>query len=288
MLLGITASFMGAFCQAVNYSVTQSCQQKYRIDGIRLLVAIHVCIGMIALVPTLIFGYWKLLGFHLSYDFIKINVPYLFAQYFLIKAIRLSDSSVVSPLLALKIPVLALIAIFLFDAHFGMTQWLSMALILALGYYFSAISGRINIAPLLLVIGASVGYGLSDMAITELSHNLIQAPAIEQAFATISLNYTVCGVLSLPLMKPMQVSPTMAYQAKWVSITWFVAVIFLTVGFNVSGVVSGNIVQSLRGVIGVILAFIFFREQINESNAIWRKKLLAAVGMFVAVGVFYI
>jgi len=288
MFLGVVASFLGASFQALNYALTQNCQQKYNIDGVELLVATHVCIGIFALIPTLAFGYWTLIETDLLWDFFKINAPYLIAQCLLINAIRLSDASVVSPLLALKIPVLAAISIVFFGAEFNLMQALSIGLILALGWYFSSMSGKVNIAPLLLVLGASLFYSLSDMAITELSHNLIDASPVEQSFATTCINYLVLGVLAITFMKPMKVSIKVAYQAKWVALAWFIAVIFLIIGFNISGVVSGNIVQSLRGVIGVILAYLFFRHQVKQPVSIWRKKLIAALGMFIAVAVFYV
>ncbi|WED23647.1 EamA family transporter [Vibrio sp. JC009] len=287
MFLGVLASFLGATFQAVNYTLTQSCQQRYNIDGVKLLVAVHVGLGFVALIPTLLFGYWKLLAVDQWWDFIKINLPYLLAQYSLIKAIRLSDASIVSPLLALKIPVLALISILFFQADFGAMQWLAISLILALGWYFSSMSGQITLAPLMLVLFSSVGYSLSDMAITQFSHRLLEGTSVEQSLATISINYLALGVCSLPLLKLQKVNLKTVYQTKWVALAWFVAVVFLILGFNIAGVVSGNVVQSLRGVIGVILAFVFFRTQIDQPMSVWKKKLMAATGMFIAVGLFY-
>lgn len=110
---------------------------------------------------------------------------------------------------------------------------------------------------------------------------------VEQALATICINYLVCGIFSIPFMMLMRVNLIMVYQVKWVALAWFIAVIFLILGFNISGVVSGNVVQSLRGVMGIILAYLFFRTQINQPSSMWRKKLYAAVGMFIAVGLFY-
>lgn len=287
MLLGVIASFLGATFQALNYSFTQRCQQKYQIDGVKLLVAVHVCIGVMAFIPTIALDYWKLITPDLADDFVKINAPYLIAQYLLINAIRRSDASIVSPLLALKIPVLAFISVMFFDASFSLMQVASIAGILALGWYFSSISGTINIAPLFLVLGASVCYSLSDMAITQFSHELMEGNPVEQALATICINYLVCGIFSIPFMMLMRVNLIMVYQVKWVALAWFIAVIFLILGFNISGVVSGNVVQSLRGVMGIILVYLFFRTQINQPSSMWRKKLYAAVGMFIAVGLFY-
>ncbi|EJL6751073.1 hypothetical protein ACSKZ4_004383 [Vibrio alginolyticus] len=288
MSLGVLASFLGATFQALNYTLTQSCQQKYNIDGVKLLVAIHVGMGVISLIPTVIFGYWRLIEQHILWDLVIINIPYLLAQYLLISAIRLSDASIASPLLALKIPVLAAISVIGFNAEFNMMQGVSVALILLLAWYFSSISGKINAAPLLFILGACFFYSLSDMAITQLSHRLLDSSPIEQGFATICINYLICGLFSMPFMPAMKVNFTTVYQAKWVALAWFVAIVFLIIGFNISGVVSGNVVQSLRGVIGILLAYLFFRHQVSHSSSVWKKKLLAAFGMFIAVGLFYL
>ena len=286
MLLGVFASFIGATFQALNYALTQNCQQRYNIDGVRLLVAVHICLAVFAIIPA--FCYWKVIELGHFWAFLQVTLPYLLAQYCLIRAIRLSDASIVSPLLALKIPVLAIISIVLFQAQFSQIQWSAIVIILAIGWYFSSMSGAIAVVPLLLVLVASLGYSLSDMAITELSHTLIEGTALEQAIVTICLIYLVCGLFILPLMKPMKIDLLTIFRVKWVALTWFIAGILLVVGFNLSGVVSGYVVQSLRGVIGVILAFMFFRSQINQPMLIWRKKLVAAVAMFAAVALFYL
>lgn len=288
MLIGVLASFLGATFQASNYVLTQSCQQNYRVDGVRLLVAAHVVMGVIALLFTVVFGYWQY--FHLSQlgTLVLINLPYLLAQFFLVKAIKHSDASIVSPLLALKIPVLAAISIMVFEQHFAANQFMAMSLIVAAALYFSRLSGSLMVKPMMFVLLASVGYCLSDIAITDFSKTIAEIPAYEQTMVSIAINYLFCGVLAVSLMTFTKVTPKMVYQAKWVGLAWYVAVLFLILGFSLSGVVSGNIVQSLRGVIGVLLAFLFFRHQLNQPQQLWRKKLLGSLFMFAAVGLFYL
>lgn len=288
MIFGFIASFLAAFFQATNYILTQKCQQRFNIDGIKLLIAVHINIGIIIAFPLFIFGYWRLIDASQTVDILKINLPYLTAQYLLIKAIKNSDASVVSPLLALKIPVLALISFFAFNAQFTPSQWGAMLLILFLAWRFSSMSGQIAMKPLLLVTGASIGYSLSDMSISQFSKDLIQSNPFEQSLATISINFFICGLFSLLLMPVQGVTFKMVYQVKWVAIAWLIGVVLLLIGFNISGVVSGNVIQSLRGVIGVLLAFIFFRHQIKQPQKIWRKKLFGALMMVIAVGTFYI
>ena len=288
MIFGFIASFLAAFFQATNYILTQRCQQNFNIDGVKLLIAVHVAIGVFAAYPVLFMGYWRLIEPSQTSDILLINLPYLFAQYMLIKAIKLSDASVVSPLLAIKIPVLAMISVAMFNAEFALMQWLSILLILLIAWRFSALSGKIAMKPLLLVLAASVGYSFADMAIAQFSKEIIQSNPFEQSVVTISINYFICGLGSLFLMPVKGVTFKMVYQVKWVAIAWLIAVVFLLIGFNMTGVVTGNVIQSLRGVIGVLLAFFFFRHQINQSKVLWQKKLFGAAMMFVAVGTFYL
>lgn len=288
MIIGILASFIGASLQATNYAVTQRCQQKHNLGGVNLLVAVHIAMGVMAFCLSLFLGYLPLFQLGQWLDFLKINLPYILAQYALISAIHRSDSSVVSPLLALKVPVLALITFYLTGAGFSTLQCVSIAIIIAIAFYFSSLSGKLHLQPLVLILLASIGYSLSDMAITEFSHQVIDANSITQAVATICLNYTVCGVCGLVLMRPFKVRIVDVYHSKWVALTWFVGVIFLILGFNLAGVVSGNVVQTLRGVIGVLIAYIWFRHQIAQPASIWRKKFIASGAMVIAVFIYYV
>ncbi|NOI66709.1 EamA family transporter [Vibrio sp. 99-8-1] len=288
MFIGIVASFIGATLQAINYILTQNCQQKYNIDGVKLLVATHAAMGFFALIPAILFDYWRYIHPSQYIDFIKINLPYLIAQYLLIRAIKLSDASVASPLLALKIPVLALISWLVLQQSFSIQQWGAIAIIVAMAWRFSTMSGDISLKPLLLVFIACIGYSCSDLAVTDFSHRVPGSSPIEKVMVTMTINYLVVGVLSLPLMVTNKVSITMVYQAKWVGFAWFSGVILLVIGFNLSGVVSGNIVQSLRGIIGIALAFVFFRHQINQPMSLWKNKMITALIMVAAIGLFYI
>ncbi|WP_194436636.1 hypothetical protein [Vibrio fluminensis] len=288
MILGVVASFFGAFLQAINYVVTQRCQKKYLIDGVKLLVAIHIFMGIVALSMSIAFELFKFLPADSIWLFLKVNIPYLTAQYFLLSAIKQSDASIVSPLLALKVPVLALLALAGGQYNFSANQILSIVLIVMLAFCFSALSGRLLLKPLCYIFFASIGYSFSDVAITEFSHQLPFDLPIYQAFATICLNYSFCGLLALLFIRPFDVSLSDVWCSKWVALTWFVAVMFLILGFNLSGVVSGNIVQTLRGVIGVVIAFFLFRKVVDQPMKLWLKKLAIAFLMVFAVTIYYL
>lgn len=69
--------------------------------------------------------------------------------------------------------------------------------------------------------------------------------------------------------------------------TWLANMAGIVSCFNLSGVIECNIVQSLRSVIGVIIAYVFYRKYIKDHTA-FRKKLFIALAMFAAVGIYYL
>ena len=110
VLIGIIASIFAAIGQALNYALTKDCQEKHRIYGFRMLIGAHIGMGFIMLWPFLFCSYYTYFEWEHLIDLFKINLPFLFAQYFMMQSIRVSDASIVSPLLVLKIPVLAAIS----------------------------------------------------------------------------------------------------------------------------------------------------------------------------------
>jgi len=285
-MIGILASFIGATLQAINYLLTQDAQYRYKIRGLHLLIGSQIVLGIIGFLCLLSFGYLSLLDISLLIPLLKVNLPYIIGQYALIKAIQESDASVASPLLALKVPALALMYMVLFHQHFTLIQWIAMTLIISLAYFFSSLSGKIKFKPLLYITIASFSYGTSDLFITDLSQQLPADTLTERALITNCINYFFCGMVSLPIFFSMKISTKQVWQLKWVGLAWFVAVFFLIIGFNLSGVVGSNVVQSSRGVMAVILGLYFFKETRKDPTLM--KKLCGAVGMCLGITLFYI
>ena len=59
-------------------------------------------------------------------------------------------------------------------------------------------------------------------------------------------------------------------------------------GFNLSGLVSGTIIQSLRGAFGIIIALLFFRNEMTDHGARWQLKIAISILMTFAVASFYL
>ena len=287
VLIGIIASIFAAIGQALNYALTKDCQEKHRIYGFRMLIGAHIGMGFIMLWPFLFCSYYTYFEWEHLIDLFKINLPFLFAQYCMMQSIRVSDASIVSPLLVLKIPVLAAISIVLFKDSYAVHQYLAIAAILLLSWYFSSLSGQIKLKALMFVFLASFCYVLSDIAITDYAKKFAAHP-IEQVMIANSFNYIAGAIFFLPCAFMKKVTAKDIYNCKYVALSWIIAVTLIVIGFNLSGLVSGTIIQSLRGAFGIIIALIFFRNEIMDHGARWQLKVAISILMTLSVASFYL
>ena len=283
---GILASFIGASLQSLNYLSTQSSGNK--LTTIQTLSAIHVGMGVIALPCLLFSGLLLQLGWGDLYSLMLVNVPYLLAQLLLLLAINRTDASTVSPLLSLKIPALALIAFCQSGHLLTLNQALSMLLIVALSFGLCRLNShqRTSLLPLLLITGTSICYCLSDIAILAFSHKLASPSLYQRAFATVIINYSFCALLSLPIFVALRTPPRALLDLKIPAISWIAAVFFLIIGFNQSGVLSANVIQSTRGIISIVVAFFLFHT--THSHRDWLKRLGISLGMSLSVLLFFL
>lgn len=293
---GLIMGFFGAVCQAWNYAVTKDVQQKYLLSGLKLLGATHVLMFICCFIPFLIMGHYRYIDEYSVFYSFCIVIPYLGGQYFTNKAIGLSDASIVSPLLTIKIPIMALLTIFMLHKGFNVQQTMAIIIILSLGWYFSSLAGRIAFGSLACVAMGCLCYCLSDLAMGVLLMPYLKSIGVtwwvNQVFIGCTFEYVACGVFALPLLvlgskHHWKVNMHEVWCTRMIVFTWLANMAGIVSCFNLSGVIECNIVQSLRSVIGVIIAYVFYRKYIKDHTA-FRKKLFIALAMFAAVGIYYL
>lgn len=290
MLIGIIASLLGAIGQALNYAVTKDCQVKYQIVGLKLLAGTFIFMGAMLTIPLVLLGYYHYFELSQITYLIRINVPFLLAQYFMFCALRSSDASIVSPLLALKIPVLCLITFIFFDLSLELIQYVAIALIIVIACIFSGISGTIRLKSLIFVVLATSCYVLSDIGITSYAKAMPVDSKIEQVLIVTCLNYIAAGLIFVPFCPILHLGVKEIWNTRNAAITWIVSATFCVIGFNLSGLVSGTIIQSLRGVVGVVISFVFYRHETvgSLSRKTFYLKVVLSIAMVLAVALFYV
>ena len=286
-IIGIFASIIAAVFQALNYAISKKCQETYHLYGLKVLIASHIGMGFILLWPFIFLRYYSYFEWNHLIDLLKINIPFLMAQYFIFLSLRVSDASIVSPLLVLKLPVLTGISVVLFHDTFTAFQYSAIAFILVISWIFSSLSGQIKFKALLFVFITCCGYVTSDIAITEYTKKFA-TNVFEQSLIANSYNYIAGALFFIPCAFIKGVTIKDIYHCRYISLIWIISVLFIVIGFKLSGVVSGNIIQTLRGPFGIIITLLFFKDQILDHGEHWKRKIFLSILMTLAVVVFYI
>ena len=110
------------------------------------------------------------------------------------------------------------------------------------------------------------------------------------------ITYVLCGVAGV-LLLPLVKRPEGAHRKTvwgWISpfaFCWLTAMLFLYACFARIGTVNGNIVQSTRGIIailiGALLAALGFTELEEKVGVqVWIRRMIAGVMMFLAIVAF--
>ncbi|MCF7956627.1 MAG: hypothetical protein K9M75_12560, partial [Phycisphaerae bacterium] len=115
---------------------------------------------------------------------------------------------------------------------------------------------------------------------------------IPAALFSTSLYFIVCGIVSLVILICLKNTPkTLWKDAIPFSIFWYTAMLCLFGCFGTVGIIYGNILQSTRGIISVVLAaFVsmmgFHGLEQKVTRWILIKRIFAAALMTTAVAIF--
>lgn len=262
--LGIVAGLAAALASAVSYLVSRHQASRPGGDGVRLLVCAHVVMASICMpllwltgpVPKAAPG-WLL-------PLAGSTACYLAGQAALIAALRLAPASRVAPLLGLKIAMLAAIVSCLPGETLDVRQWAAVTLSVAAAALLQR-GGGLPPTAFGLVIVTCLAFAVADLCIVGLIDGL-QAASPGHVGATpqrlragalaMSLTYVACGLAALPLLTARRMRPRGA--ADWrggglYAAAWLGSMVALYACFGLLGAVFGNILQSTRGVMAIVI-----------------------------------
>jgi len=218
---------------------------------------------------------------------------FAFAQVMVFFAQKRIDASQLVPLLGLKLPMLAAMSALIGTEKFNGHKVLAILLTVFASFLLNKSGKRIPPGGFLLVLGGCFFYCVSDLCIRE-EVRLIQqqtgaSPMLASAQTTF-LSYIIIGILSaayLGVAKSQRGGRTLAYALPF-SLAWLAGIILLTVGFATLGTVNGNIIQSTRGIITVIMAPFLIRMgwtwlESKVTLTMLLRRFVAAAFMIIAV-----
>jgi drug/metabolite transporter (DMT)-like permease len=218
---------------------------------------------------------------------------YLLGQLFLFAALARTEASRVSPLLGLKIIILALISVIFLNQSMTPTKWAAVGLSTAAAFLLSNTGTRLPLPGIVLIVLACLSYSLSDLNIKVLVDHFAYLGVLKGAMLGTGLTYILCGLFGLPVIffRRKDLNPrTWAWSAPF-ALSWLIAVFFLFSCFALIGVVFGNIIQSTRGIISIAMGYAIahiglerLEPKINRS--VYIRRLAAAALMTAAVALY--
>ena len=278
MILGIICGLAAAISQCISYIFSKKYIHK---DGttFQLLITSHLIMGLFATICLGVLLLEKDLPPFKDYwlELLKVDTFYMLAQMSFFMAISKIEASRVAPLLGLKIIFIALFGISFLGGSLTYWQWAAVVLCFC-GAVTSNWSGKsIPLVSALYLLMAIVGYSLSDISIKQLI-NCIEVQTGEGTLSILiaaSVSYFYLGVFSLiimlftPSIKVKHLRPAIAF-----SCCWFSAMLFLFACFGLVGPLFGNIIQSTRGIIAVILGALIAKFEWSEHEEKLARSVL--------------
>lgn len=293
ILSGVLFGFGAAGFQSLSYLFSRWFLQRVGATPVGLLGASHVLMGAasLALLPFFVEGQppWR----DFALPLLGAAGFYVVGQAGLFAALRRADSSRIAPLLGFKIFVLALISVAAMGERLSVEQWGAVVLSVGAVFLLNETGGRMSMPAIAATLVAVVGYSLSDLSIKALVDAL--APAGPRAtMLAVCWTYILCGVAGVPML--------LAGRGRWpgarvwaaaapYAFCWFMGMVCLYAAFATIGVVFGNIIQSTRGLISIVLGvgvarWGMLRLESRVSAGVLANRVAGAVLMTVAIALY--
>lgn len=205
------------------------------------------------------------------------------------------DASLASPLLGLKVPMLALFYTFALARPCTGAQWIAVGLVFVATAALAGAGRRLSRASWGWLLATCAGFSLSDWLIGETFAAVEPAfPAFApRALFSLGFIYLVCAAAAL-LATPFCPRLPRAGWLRWAApyaAAWFAAMAALYACFATCGIVLGNIVQNTRGLLSIALGWLVARAGRTDleervSRAVLARRVAAAVLLLAAVALY--
>jgi len=293
VLAGILLGLAAALAQSISYFCTRLFVIRRHQGVLRLLVLGHLIMAAAsaALLPAVWPVRWpppERFGGYLA----GAAAFYFLGQVGMFYALRHTDASRASPLLGLKIVVLAAITVLALHQHLSALEWLGCLVGVAAAMVLGVSGGPVGWRALGGLLFAIVTYSLSDINITHLVRAMDTGQGIlRSSLLAVFLSYTACGLIGLALWPTVR---RRGGRGDWLyaspfAASWLVAMMLLFACFGTIDVVLGNIVQSSRGLMTIaigtqIAAAGMVHLERRTSWTVLLQRIGAAALMVLAVG----
>ena len=293
--MGILYGLGCATSHSASYIFSRRFVLAHRGGPLRLFAISHVIMGIVSaaalplLWPAGMPG-WRKLAPHVA----AMAGFYLVGQLSFFFVVRYVEASRASPLLGIKILILAAIYLVLHEA-LSPWQWLAVAMGTAAAL---VLGGSGKLLPWQAIVGilvTSVTYCISDLNIAATVNTVRDATQLsvpQSALVSAVVCYVLCGAVGLALL------PWVGWGSRreWLdacpfALCWLGAMILLFACFGEVGPLYGNILQSTRGIISILLGAVMARMGLvrlerRTTRGVFVQRLVAAGLMVTAIALF--
>jgi drug/metabolite transporter (DMT)-like permease len=295
MLLGILLGLAAALCQSSSYVGSRIFTHKYPGRTLSLLSLSHIVMGILALILLPFVWPSRMPPFtEYALSLFACSGFYLVGQTFLFVSLKTASASRVSPLLGIKVFILAAIGVLFLGQHFSFLQWAAIAMSVIAAGMLSRTGEKLSLVAALLIFLTCLSYCISDINIKILVHHFDYLGLARGSMMAASLSYIVCGIAAAVLW--FFVRPAAAVMWGYsmpFALAWFFAMLLLYACFGAIGVVYGNIVQSSRGIISIFFGAALVKYNLEHldqkvSRAVFFQRIAAAILMSCAIALYYL
>ncbi|MCE9613596.1 MAG: DMT family transporter [Lentisphaerae bacterium] len=255
--LGIALGVGAAALQSLTYLQSRHVVGQAADGQLRLLVVAHAIQGAVslALLPLLWpanMPDWTLYAGPIMVE----SLGYLAGQACLFAALRHTEASRVAPFLGLKVALLAVLTWLLRGRGLTPMQWTAVALAVSAAWLLHwTATTRTPAKAIFALLGACAGYAISDLYIGVAIERMAPVSPLHAALTACALSYAFCGLSVLPLWgRVRHIGWSDVRRSSPYALTWLSGMGLLYTCFALAGVVLGNIVQSSRGLISILIA----------------------------------
>jgi drug/metabolite transporter (DMT)-like permease len=290
LMLGIILGLVAGLGQSVSYIFSKMFVARRHSSPMQLLVMGHIVMGLFSamILPWLWWGNIPPLG-HYIWPVAAVTIFYLLGQLAFFMALKRTDASRLSPLLAFKIVFLAVLSSILLHQPLVAVQWIGVFLCILAAFLLNNTGGKLPWRSFLSILAACLFYSLSDMNIKILINRLSSLGAMHAIFFSVCYSYLFCGLIGLVFLPWVRGCSwnNLVYSSPF-ALSWLIAMFFLFASFAIVGVVFGNILQSTRGIFSIVIGAGLAKmgwEHIEQrtSRRVFIRRLAAAVVMCIAI-----
>lgn len=290
---GIILGLIAAVGQALSYLPSRWFVLRRPKGLLQLLCLAHVMQGLICL--PLVWLAWPSDMPHVSVwwkPLLAESLFYFLGQAGLFTALRHTDASRVSPLLGVKVVILAILSTFALGQVLTPMQWAAAVLAVVAALVLNQSGGSIPWRAGAGLLMAWTGYSLSDFYIRVYVDAVAPLDPLHAGFVGMFMSYLACGLVGAAMLPWYGSKDWKDWRdAAPFAFTWFAAMICFYGALATAGLVLAAILQSTRSfwslLIGAVLAHRGYHalEKHMSAGVLVRRGIGAAM-MVLAVTLY--